>query len=156
MHVYYLSRTQYLPISQDVAWAFFSNPANLLQLSPSWMKMRDETVQPAKSIYPGMVQILHISQNGLPSSRWVSEITHIDAPNSFIDEQKQGTFAYWHHRHNLEPTAHGVMIHDAVYYAMPFGLLGRLIHFLVVRRRLEALFNYRADMLTEFFGEVSL
>ena len=29
MHIYHLVRSQLLPITQDVAWAFFANPANL-------------------------------------------------------------------------------------------------------------------------------
>lgn len=153
MKIYYLERKQMLPITQDVAWAFFSNPANLAQLTPSDAGMRDESFVCPKRIHAGMIQIFTIKLLGLFPSRWVAEITNVDAPNAFVDQQKHGPFAFWHHRHSIIPVPGGVEILDSVHYAMPFGLLGGLVHWLFVQRQLERLFNYREKMLEEFFGE---
>lgn len=154
MKVYHLSRKLRLPITQDVAWAFFSNPATLSQLTPPDSKMVDESVELPKKIHAGMLQVFRVSpMKWLPAVRWAAEITHVDAPNYFVDEQKIGPFAFWHHRHSVTPVASGVEIGDLVHYAMPFGILGEWVHALFVRKQLERLFDYRQQMLEEFFGE---
>jgi hypothetical protein len=35
---------------------------------------------------------------------------------------------------------------------LPFGALGRFVHWLVVERMLRAIFAYRADAITRLFG----
>lgn len=41
---------------------------------------------------------------------------------------------------------------DMVQYELPLGLLGRLIHTLVVRSQLEVIFDYRREAITRIFG----
>ena len=41
---------------------------------------------------------------------------------------------------------------DHVEYALPFGLLGRLVHRLRVRRQLEEIFDYRRRAIEEIFA----
>jgi ligand-binding SRPBCC domain-containing protein len=36
---------------------------------------------------------------GVPVT-WVSEITHMDEPFFFIDEQRSGPYRFWHHHHS--------------------------------------------------------
>jgi ligand-binding SRPBCC domain-containing protein len=153
MKMHHLTRSQLLPIPQDVAWAFFANPANLLLLTPPWMYLRDESLEHPKVAYSGLIQIHRVKLLGLFPVQWVSEMTHIDAPSRFVDEQKSGPFAFWHHTHQLLPTKGGVIVKDIVYYALRGGLVGQLAHAMFVRPQLERLFNYRAKMLEEFFGE---
>lgn len=154
MKIYHLQRSQQLPITQDIAWAFFSNPANLTQLTPSWAHMTDISPERSHSIYTGMVQVLEIKLLGFIPCQWVSVITHIDAPHSFVDEQKIGPFVLWHHRHLIVPIQEGVEVRDTVHYALPVGVFGTAAHRFFVRKQLHALFDYRARMLTEFFGEI--
>lgn len=154
MKIYHLSRKLRLPITQDVAWAFFSNPASLTQLTPPTSRMVDESIEQPRKIFAGMLQVFRVSPVWwMPSVRWVAEITHVDAPHFFVDEQKVGPFAFWHHRHSVTPVETGVEVGDTVHYAMPFGFLGEWAHALFVRQQLESLFDYRAKMLEEFFGE---
>ena len=42
-------------------------------------------------------------------------------------------------------------MHDRVAYALPFGFLGRIVHRLLVRRQLEAIFDYRERAIDEIF-----
>lgn len=152
MKIYHFARSHKMPITQDVAWAFFSNPANLLQLTPPWARMADESLEKPKTVFAGLIQIYKMKILGVIPSCWVAEITHLDAPNSFIDEQKSGPFAFWHHRHSLKPIPNGVEVSDSIHYAMPFGPFGAIAHQLFVRRQLTEIFNYRTQMLEEFFG----
>jgi ligand-binding SRPBCC domain-containing protein len=153
MKIYHMVRSQQLPIAQDVAWAFFSNPANLLELTPPWANMVDESPERAKTIFPGLIHILRVKLLGWLSCRWVSEITYVDAPHLFVDEQKMGPFKFWHHRHFIRPVDNGVEVQDSVYYALPVGIFGMAAHRFFVQKQLNALFDYRARMLQEFFGE---
>jgi ligand-binding SRPBCC domain-containing protein len=152
MRIYHLVRSQKLPITQDVAWAFFSNPANLLELTPAWAKMADESPERFKSIFTGMVQVLGIKLPGGIPSHWVAVITHVEAPSYFIDEQQAGPFKFWHHRHQILPVEEGVEVRDVLHYAIPFGVFGHIAHNLFVRNQLQELFDYRSQMLEEFFG----
>lgn len=153
MKIHYLQRVQMLPIEQDIAWAFFSNPANLSQLVPPWMGMVNESFEQPKVIYPGLLQVYRFKMLGLLPARWVAEITHVDGPRSFTDEQKIGPFAFWQHRHELQPVEDGVEVIDKVHYAMPVGTFGTAAHQLFARKQLEAMFDYRAQILREFFSE---
>jgi ligand-binding SRPBCC domain-containing protein len=152
MKIYHYSRSQKLPITQDVAWAFFSNPANLLQLTPAWAQMTDESPEKFKTIFTGMIQLLKIKLPlGIPG-QWLATITHVEAPHYFIDEQKAGPFRFWQHRHQIVPIAGGVEVLDTIYYAIPFGVFGEIAHKLFVRNQLHELFDYRAHALEDFFG----
>ena len=42
---------------------------------------------------------------------------------------------------------------DIIDYKVPFGLLGQLVHPIIVKPKLEEIFNYRQQKLIELFGE---
>ncbi len=45
----------------------------------------------------------------------------------------------------------GTEIRDVVTYQLPFGLVGRLVHRLLVRRQLETIFDFRERAVRELF-----
>ena len=68
-------------------------------------------------------------------------------PHRFVDVQVRGPYALWHHTHELfEPAGPRRHAHDATRSATPigFGPLGELAHRALVRRDLEAIFDFRA------------
>lgn len=150
--MYTLKRSQKLPISQDVAWAFFSNPANLLHLTPSWVHISDQTLQPAKSIRPGYLFVVQMKLLHLFPVWWAGKITEVQAPHSFVDELCYGPFRFWHHTHRIVPIPGGVEIQDTVQYALPLPIISNVLHTLLVKHQINRLFDYRAKMLVEFFG----
>ena len=54
--------------------------------------------------------------------RWVTEITHVQEPQYFADEQRFGPYALWHHKHHFKSVAGGIEMTDEVDYAIPLGL----------------------------------
>jgi hypothetical protein len=42
-------------------------------------------------------------------------------------------------------------MHDHVAYALPFGVLGRAVHRLIVRRQLQGIFDYREAAIDRIF-----
>jgi ligand-binding SRPBCC domain-containing protein len=148
-----LTRAQYLPITPEAAWAFFSDPGNLPAITPPGLGFRVLSAPPP-SIYAGLM--LRYSVRPLPGFRtiWVSEITQMRAPEFFVDEQRSGPYALWHHEHHFRPAPGGVLVEDIVHYRLPFGLLGRWFGGALVRRQLDAIFAFRFRVLTERFGTV--
>ena len=146
-----LERSQTLPVSLKAAWEFFSDPSNLCRITPHWLGFQI-TCSQLDPMYAG--QILTYTVQALPGIRtsWVTEITHVDRPFFFVDEQRMGPYAFWHHQHRFREQDGMVRMQDIVSYALPLGPIGELIHTLFVRRRLAAIFDYRQEVLAKTFS----
>lgn len=83
---------------------------------------------------------------------WITEITHMEKPHYFIDEQRFGPYAFWHHEHRFHPIEGGVEMIDLVHYKLPYSFLGGLIHKVKLKRDLETIFSYRRQVLEDLFG----
>lgn len=156
MKTYSLTRTQFLPITLQEAWAFFSTPENLAKITPAHMKFKILYISGGQTMYPG--QIIKYTVNGLPRirMRWTTEITHVQPPYHFTDEQRTGPYALWHHQHHFREVAGGVEMKDEVNYALPLGVLGRFAHWLFVGREVNRIFDFRSAALEKrFYKEVS-
>jgi len=151
MKTYQLTRRQTLPVDLETAWDFFSNPFNLRLITPPWLDF-NITSQVPDVIHAGLVisyRIRPFAGIGVP---WVSEITRVKPPEFFVDEQHRGPYRYWRHQHFLQTIPGGTENRDEVEYRLPGGPVGTLLHTLFVRRRLEAIFDFRHDACREIFG----
>jgi len=88
---------------------------------------------------------------GIPVT-WITEISHMARPNLFVDSQISGPYKFWHHEHHFKEIDGGIEMKDIVSYVMPFGFLGELIHPIIVRSRLDDIFNFRQTYLERRFG----
>lgn len=154
MKLYRIHTTQNLSVSLDEAWEFFSNPANLQSITPDSLRFKILTDLPEK-MYEGLiVQYKVTAVAGIPMN-WVTEIKHVQEGALFVDEQRFGPYKFWHHQHHFREIDGGIEINDIVHYSLPFGLLGRLAHILLVRRQLKEIFEYRKQILADKFGELN-
>jgi ligand-binding SRPBCC domain-containing protein len=151
MKIYTLRREQFLPVTLAEAWAFFATPANLDRITPDFMKFRI-TSAAVEKMYPGQIITYKIGLLPGITQGWVTEITHVREQQFFVDEQRFGPYRFWHHQHHFEPVDGGVRMVDEIHYAAPFGILGRLVHALYIRRTLEKIFSFRFACLEEQFG----
>ena len=134
------------------AWEFLSNPKNLSHLTPKEMNMT--IVSGAdRPMYAGQVIQYSVTPVAGIKTKWVSEITHYVEGEYFVDLQLYGPYALWHHKHFIHPIEGGVEMEDIIDYKVPFGILGRLVHPILVKPKLEEIFNYRKTKLIELFGE---
>ncbi len=83
--------------------------------------------------------------------RWTTIITLYAPSYKFVDVQLKGPYSFWHHTHSFMATDDGTIVADEIHYAMPFGILGRMVHSLVVRQQLERIFNFRREQLLALF-----
>jgi ligand-binding SRPBCC domain-containing protein len=106
-------------------------------------------------MYAGQIIAYTIQPIWNISIEWVSEITHLHEPYYFVDEQRFGPYKLWHHEHRFNSLPKGVEIIDKIYYKMPFGFLGKALHYFKVKQDLEAIFSYRHLKLESLFGTYS-
>jgi ligand-binding SRPBCC domain-containing protein len=151
MALYQLKRTQVLPISIEKAWDFFSSPFNLKEITPPDMGFQVKLVQENQKMYPGMIIGYKVSPIFKIPISWVTEITHVQEPYYFVDEQRFGPYSLWHHQHHFREVEEGVEMTDLVSYKIPFGVLGDFAHWLFVKKRLEYIFDYRYQTLEKLF-----
>lgn len=149
--IHRLDSRQTLPISLDECWDFFSDPRNLPAITPPWLNF-DVTEIEFERILPGAIfQYTVRPMLGIPMN-WTTEITHVVPGERFVDEQRFGPYRFWHHQHQFVRVERGVEVIDIVHYALPFGPLGRLIHAVSVKKKLDDIFTYRRSFLTRRFG----
>ena len=93
--VYSLRTEQFIPISLDEAWEFFSSPANLAKITPEKMEFNIISKHHGATMYPG--QIIEYTVKpllGIPLY-WMTEITHVKEKAYFVDEQRFGPYTMW-------------------------------------------------------------
>ena len=151
--IYTKSSTQKLPISMDVAWEFLSNPKNLKTITPEYMSFNIRSGADRKMYAGQIIQYIVTPILGI-KARWVSEITQVVEKEYFIDEQRFGPYAFWHHKHFIKEIDGGVEMEDIIDYKVPLGILGQLVHPFLVKPKLEEIFEYRRKKLIELFGEL--
>jgi ligand-binding SRPBCC domain-containing protein len=83
---------------------------------------------------------------------WLSEVTVCETPQRFIYQQRVGPFAFWSHEVRLSESADGTLLEDIVFYRMPFGALGVLLHRLLIAGKLQQIFDTRRDYLQQRWG----
>ncbi len=151
MAIHTLEHTQTLPATLDACWRFFSDPRNLSRITPPELGFEVLSRLPPQ-MYPGMVIEYRVRPLfGIPLT-WLTEITQVDEPHSFVDEQRIGPYRIWHHEHRFTDAGDGtVVMHDKVTYALPFGPFGELAHPLLVAPQLRRIFDFRTAAAEDIF-----
>lgn len=151
--IYKLYREQQLQTNIQTAWDFFSSPYNLATITPKEMAFKVKSQHDGQAIYQGLLIDYTVSPLLSIPLKWQTEITEVDNLKSFTDFQKKGPYKLWKHHHNFIPTENGVLMQDTVYYELPFGILGKLVHFLFVKKRISQIFDYRYIVLEKMFNQ---
>jgi ligand-binding SRPBCC domain-containing protein len=150
MKPFTLERTQILPITLETAWKFFSSPANLVKITPPGMDFRITSPQQS-GMYAGQIITYTVRPLLRVTVDWTTEITHVDSPNFFVDEQRFGPYRFWHHQHRFREVEGGVEVHDLVHYLLHHEQLAGLVNRLFVAPRLKKIFDFRSTALTKLF-----
>ena len=156
MKTYCIKTEQAIPVSLEEAWDFFSSPLNLAKITPQDMKFVVTSDYAANSkIYAGMIITYKISPVLGIKINWMTEITHVKEGEYFVDEERFGPFALWHHEHHFKTIKGGVLMDDILHYAIPFGPIGRLANTMFVGKQIQKIFAYREKAIKEMFGGFS-
>lgn len=148
-----LKTVQKIPITVTEAWDFFSRPENLSRITPSHLDFRIMSEHHGASMYPGQIIEYKVRPLlGIPLY-WMTEITHVADEQFFVDEQRFGPYALWHHQHHFKAIAGGTEMTDIVHYRLPLGWLGDLAHAFMVKEQVRGIFEYRFQAVSQLFGE---
>lgn len=148
--MYLLEREVAIPAPRERVFAFFADARNLERLTPPSLSF--EILTPGEiRMCAGAIIEYRLRVSGLPV-RWRTVIEAWEPPYRFIDVQQRGPYALWRHTHAFEETSAGTLMRDRVEYALPFGPLGRLVRRLLVGRRLDEIFTFRARVIGEVFA----
>lgn len=141
---------QFLPVSSELLFDFFSKPDNLSKITPTSSGFR--VVESSKSqIDQGVVIKYRLKIMGIPVY-WVARIEEWLPNLYFTDVQVKGPFAYYKHRHILEKAEGGTIIRDELEYRLPLGFIGALFGNFFVRQELKRTFAFRKQKMEELFN----
>ena len=96
---------------------------------------------------------LVVSQFGL-SLEWVGFWEEAEPDRKLVDGAKKSPFKFWRHQHLFAPDGkHGenTLMTDRVEYALPFGLLGRLMDKTLMLLIFTVMFRSRHKATKAFF-----
>src|SRR5579859_1008207 len=133
----------------DEAFAFFSQAENLGLITPAAMRFEIQGSVPP--ITKGATIDYQLRVGPMPI-RWRTRIAEWKPPHGFIDLQESGPYRCWWHKHTFSAEGNRTVMEDHVYYAPPFGELGRLANRMFIVPRLRQIFGYRSDVIRLRFG----
>ena len=156
MPFYQLKTAQKIPATLNEIWDFVSSPKNLKEITPAHMGFEITNNSGGEKMYPGMIITYKVSPLFGLKLNWMTEITQVKENHYFVDEQRMGPYKMWHHEHKIEVIAGGVLMTDIVTYIPPFGILGALANWLIIKRQLKQIFDFRTKALEKKYGVYSL
>ncbi len=153
MAAHSLKTVQKIPVSLATAWDFFSNPSKLETITPLDMAFKVISKHHGDKMYAGQIIEYKVKPLlGIPVY-WMTEITQVKDQEYFIDEQRFGPYAFWHHQHHFKAIEGGVEMTDIVHYKNPFWIVGRIADSLFVKNKLKNIFDYRFQKTEELLGK---
>lgn len=142
-----------IPRPLEETWEFFSRPENLKKLTPKDVKFEFLTPLEGVTMYPGIAIQYRVTPFPFFTTDWITEITQIKHHEYFIDDQRVGPFALWHHQHHFRAIddQHTEMT-DILHYQAPLGPLGTIADWLFVHRQVKEIFRFREIAVRDYFG----
>jgi ligand-binding SRPBCC domain-containing protein len=147
-----LRREQVLARSAADVFPFFADAGNLARITPPDLSFEFLSELPI-AMRVGALIDYRLRLYGVPF-RWRTRITGWDPPHAFVDEQIRGPYRRWQHSHLFRAAPDGsgdTLMVDEVRYALPLAPFGEIAHFLV-RRKLDAIFDFRREVVGALFG----
>jgi ligand-binding SRPBCC domain-containing protein len=142
LRTFVLERTQVVEASLGSAWTFFASARNLEAITPQWLRF--QIVDAPDELRAGSFLRYRLRLFGWPID-WLTLIESWVPPRGFVDVQVDGPYRLWEHTHRLSAVENGTEIYDHVRYAAVGGRTSDLL----VRRWLQAIFDYRAARTAE-------
>jgi ligand-binding SRPBCC domain-containing protein len=147
--IYTLERELILSRTRDEVFEFFSQASNLQKITPPWMHFH--ILRLPAEMKPGARIAYALRVRGIPI-KWLTEIEQWNPPYEFVDVQLKGPYKLWRHTHRFTEVPGGTRVEDHVEYELPFGWIGRAVHFVQVARDLGQIFDYRTKRVRELLA----
>jgi ligand-binding SRPBCC domain-containing protein len=143
-------RSVLLQATPGEVYAFHQDPKNITKISPASLRViRVECQVPARV---GEEFCLEVSQFGVPM-RWIGFWEAVVPGEALVDGAKKSPFREWRHQHLFRAEGGGCRMTDRVSYALPGGILGRLLDATVMKLIFTIMFSARHRATKAFFKE---
>jgi ligand-binding SRPBCC domain-containing protein len=146
-----LEQEQLVPRPLEEVAAFFEDPRRLADITPPWLAFQINRIDGLPMRVGTRIEYRVRPLAGIPVP-WKAEIVEYEPRRRFVDVQVSGPYRLWRHEHTFEPVDGATLVRDRVEYELPFGLLARPAHALVVARQLRRIFEFREAKVRELFG----
>ena len=130
----------------EEAFAWHERKGAFRRLMPPWELA--EEVRADDNLKEGSQRIFRFPMGPIKMN-WVAQHTGYNPPHSFEDKMLKGPFKSWHHTHKFKQVDGGVEISDRVIYSIPMGIIGRVLHFIWIKRDLEKIFSHRKKVIED-------
>ena len=144
-----IERVQLVRRPLPEVFGFFADAHNLEAITPPYLKFRILTPAPI-SMTAGALIDYRLQLFGIPFT-WKTRIETFEPMRRFVDRQVRGPYALWHHLHEFYETSEGTLVVDQVDYRIGWSILGGVAQVAFVQQTLEAIFDYRRQMVAEQF-----
>lgn len=135
----------------EEVFAFFAKAENLNIITPPELNFKIITSLPIE-MKQGTLIDYRIKLSGI-SFKWKTEITDWEPPYRFVDTQLKGPYKVWIHEHTFVSQGSGTIIRDSVSYLPKGWALEPAIHGLIVKKKLEHIFDYRMEEIKSIFNK---
>ena len=152
MGVFQFKTEQRIPATKNEVWDFISSPSNLREITPDKLDFTITSPNLPDKMYTGLMITYKVRPILGIRMTWVTEITHVQEGKYFVDEQRVGPYAIWHHEHHIEEIDGGISMKDIITYKPPFGFLGNIANRLLIRKQLKEIFQFREKAIIKRFG----
>lgn len=78
------------------------------------------------------------------------KVTAMKQPFSFTDEMVEGAFKSMKHEHHFKPIENGTLAIDIFSFETPYGVIGKMINTLYLRKYMEQLLEQRNRVIREY------
>ncbi|MFF2091144.1 SRPBCC family protein [Paenibacillus sp. NPDC058174] len=85
--------------------------------------------------------------------RLTSLISEFEPPHMFVDETLKGAFKSLRHIHEFKQIGNITVMSDTLHFEAPFGLLGRIVEALVLKRYMRRFLEHRNEQLKKLILE---
>jgi len=135
-----------LPLKLTEVFPFFCDTVNLERITPPELHFQITTPQPIE-ITLGTAVDYRLQLYAI-RFHWRSEITVWRPPHEFVDEQIEGPYRLWIHRHQFYEENGVTIIKDTVRYQLPLWPLGEVV-FPLLKLQLRRIFKYRQSAIRD-------
>jgi ligand-binding SRPBCC domain-containing protein len=87
--------------------------------------------------------------------RMTVRIIEFKKPVLFVDEQVQGPFKKMKHQHQFVVRGESTEMRDEFYFESPFGIIGKIVDFLFLKKYMEHLLKVRNEYLKEILESIN-
>jgi len=136
----------------EEVWDFFAHPENLEKVTPEEVAFETLTDVKGQQVYPGMLIEHRIAPILGIKLGWITEIKHVEHLKYFVDEQRFGPYAMWHHQHHFEAVKEGTQMTDILHYKVPYGPIGSMANALFVEKMIHGIFDHRKEAFDKVFA----